>query len=51
LQERGINTELAKKECKEVRFANNGKHYFAIGFPNVSGGYEVRNRFFKVSIR
>lgn len=47
LQERGINAELAKRECKEVRFANNGKHYFAIGFPNVSGGYEVRNRFFK----
>ena len=47
LQERGINAELAKRECKEVRFTNNGKHYFAIGFPNVSGGYEVRNRFFK----
>ncbi|RGX83842.1 toprim domain-containing protein [Bacteroides intestinalis] len=47
LQERGVNTELAKRECKEVRFVNNGKHYFAIGFPNVSGGYEVRNKFFK----
>lgn len=47
LQERGINTELAKRECREVRFVNNGKHYFAIGFPNVSGGYEVRNKFFK----
>jgi hypothetical protein len=47
LQERCIDTELAKRECKEVRFVNNGKHYFAIGFPNVSGGYEVRNQFFK----
>lgn len=47
LQERGINTELAKRECREVRFVNNGKHYFAIGFPNISGGYEIRNKFFK----
>lgn len=34
LQERGINTELAKRECKEVRFVNNGKQFFAVGFPN-----------------
>ncbi len=47
LQERGINTALAKPECKELHFINNGKPYFAIGFPNVAGGYEVRNRFFK----
>lgn len=47
LQERGINIELAKKECKELHFANNGKWYFAIGFPNVVGGYEVRNKYFK----
>lgn len=47
LQQRGINTELAKRECREVRFVNNGKHYFAIGFPNISGGYEIRNKFFK----
>lgn len=47
LKERGIDTEFAKRECKEVRFVNNGKHYFAISFPNASGGYEVRNKFFK----
>ena len=47
LQERGINTALAKAECKELYFVHNGKPYFAIGFPNVAGGYEVRNRFFK----
>lgn len=47
LQERGINTALAKPECKELHFSHNGKPYFAIGFPNVAGGYEVRNRFFK----
>lgn len=47
LQGRGINIGLAKKECKELHFIHNGKPYFAIGFPNVAGGYEVRNSFFK----
>ena len=47
LQERGVNTELAKRECSEAHFTNNGKRYFAIAFPNVSGGYEIRNRYFK----
>ena len=50
LQERGIDTALAKPECKELHFINNGKPYFAIGFPNVAGGFEVRNRFFKGGI-
>ena len=30
LQGRGINTELAKRECSEARFTHNGKRYFAI---------------------
>ena len=47
LQERGINIELAKRECMELRFMNADKPYFAIGFPNMAGGYEVRNRYFK----
>lgn len=47
LQERGINAALARQECKELHFIHNGKPYFAIGFPNVAGGFEVRNHFFK----
>ena len=47
LQERGIDTTLAQSECKELHFTHNRKPYFAIGFPNVAGGYEVRNQFFK----
>ena len=43
----GINIALAKAQCKELHFTHNGKPYFAIGFPNVAGGFEVRNRFFK----
>ena len=47
LRQRGINTELAKRECCEVRYQTDGKPYFAVGFPNRSGGYEIRNKFFK----
>ena len=47
LRQRGINTELAKRECREVRYQTDGKPYFAVGFPNRSGGYEIRNKFFK----
>lgn len=47
LQERGIDMDIAKRECKELHFTHNGKPYFAIGFENVTGGYEVRNLFFK----
>lgn len=47
LQGRGINIELAKRECKELHFTHNGRPFFAIGFPNIAGGYEVRNSFFK----
>lgn len=47
LQERGINIGLAKRECKELHFIHNDKLYFAIGFPNMAGGFEVRNRYYK----
>ena len=47
LQERSIDRDIAKSECKELHFTHNGKPYFAIGFENVAGGYEVRNQFFK----
>ena len=47
LQERGINPALAKRECREARFTHNGRRYFAVAFPNISGGYEIRNRYFK----
>lgn len=50
LRERGINPELAGRECKEARFTHNGRRYFAIAFPNISGGYEIRNRYFKACI-
>lgn len=47
LQDRCIDREVAKSVCKEVHYEVNNKCYFAIGFPNCGGGYELRNPFFK----
>ena len=50
LQERGIPIEIATAHCVEVHYRLHDKQYFAVGFPNESGGYEIRNKFFKGSI-
>ena len=47
LEERCIDIETARTVCKELHFDTRGKHYFSIGFPNIAGGYEIRNPFFK----
>ncbi len=47
LQERGIPAHIAKANCKEAHYSVNGKSYFAVAFENVSGGWELRNRYFK----
>ena len=47
LQERGIPAHIAKENCKEAHYSLNGKSYFAVAFENVSGGWELRNRYFK----
>ncbi len=49
INRRGIETDVAKKYCKEVDFRIGFKSYTAIGFPNISGGYELRNGWFKGS--
>lgn len=50
LEERGICSGVALPNCEEARYTLHGKRYFAIGFRNLSGGYELRNRFFKGSL-
>ena len=47
LEERCIDVETARTVCKELHFDTRAKHYFGIGFPNIAGGYEIRNPFFK----
>jgi hypothetical protein len=47
LRERSMNIEIAKQHCQEVHYIVNGKPYFAVGFRNDAGGYELRNNYFK----
>lgn len=47
LQERGIPAHIAKANCKEAHYSVNGRFYFAVAFENISGGWELRNRYFK----
>ncbi|WP_293299935.1 toprim domain-containing protein [Pedobacter sp. UBA4863] len=47
LEERGISWKVARLFCAQVNFELYEKKYFAIGFPNDLGGYELRSSFFK----
>ncbi|MBC7851121.1 MAG: toprim domain-containing protein [Chitinophagaceae bacterium] len=49
LCERYINLEIASRFLQEVTFKNKGMSYYALGFQNDSGGFELRNRHFKGS--
>jgi len=47
LQSRKIPVDLARQYVSEVYYKVNGKNYFSIAFRNDSGGYELRNKYFK----
>ena len=49
LRDRGIDQSTVQKYCHEVRYSIGGREYFAIGFKNDAGGWELRNRNFKGS--
>ncbi|MFD2587391.1 toprim domain-containing protein [Croceitalea marina] len=49
IKERNITLETANKYCKEVHYSRKGNHYFGIGLLNDSGGWELRNRYYKSS--
>ncbi|WP_427875438.1 toprim domain-containing protein [Flavobacterium sp. MMS24-S5] len=49
LENRSIPEEMAKEHCKEIDFSLKGRKHTAIGFQNISGGYELRNENFKGS--
>ncbi|MBV4239274.1 toprim domain-containing protein [Phocaeicola dorei] len=51
LHSRGIDTDIARKYCKEIHYELRKRHYFSIAFENVSGGYEIRNPYYKGCIR
>ena len=47
LDSRAIDTSIAKKFCREVHYSVGGRNYFAIGFSNDYGGWELRSERFK----
>jgi hypothetical protein len=47
VKERGISEQVAYKYLKEIIYEVDGKEYFALGFPNRSGGWELRSSVFK----
>jgi len=49
LKSRRIPLQTAMPYCKEVHYVFRDKRYFAIGLKNISGGYELRNKFYKNS--
>jgi hypothetical protein len=49
LEKRGILLDIAQRSCREVDFLLYGKQQTVIGFPNRSGGYELRGEHFKGS--
>ena len=49
LQSRSISVSTARNFCKEVWYKYNGRTHFSIGLPNSSGGWELRNKYFRNS--
>ena len=49
LHQRGLSTKVYPL-VKEIHFKMNGKNLYAIGFENLSGGWELRNSFYKGSL-
>lgn len=49
LNQRKIDREIATHYCEEVDFKIAQRNYKAVGFKNSSGGYELRNSWFKGS--
>lgn len=47
IRKRGIPEDIARTFCSEVSYEHNGRRYYAIAFRNNSGGYELRNPYFK----
>lgn len=47
LSSRGIGSEIASTHCREVHYVVGGRSYFAAGFRNDAGGWELRSERFK----
>ena len=51
LRSRYIHEEIGRQYCREIHYELRKRHYFAIAFENKTGGYEVRNPYYKGCIK
>lgn len=51
LNSRCIDADIGRMFCREVHYELRQRHYFALAFGNISGGYEVRNPYYKGCIQ
>ena len=51
LRSRYISENIGRLYCKEIHYELRKRHYFAIAFENKTGGYEVRNPYYKGCIK
>ncbi|MFC0513521.1 toprim domain-containing protein [Mucilaginibacter angelicae] len=49
LHERSVPVSVADLYCQELSYEINGRTYYGIGFKNDAGGYEIRNKNYKMS--
>ena len=47
IAERGIPISISNRFCSEIRYNNTNQTYYAIGFANDAGGWEIRSLYFK----
>ncbi|MGV0937344.1 toprim domain-containing protein [Empedobacter falsenii] len=50
LEERKLPLEIVKRYCKEIHYKLNDKKYYAIAFPNIQNGFEIRNKYVKMCL-
>ncbi len=47
LRTRKVDADIARRHCHEIHYELNGRAYFGLAFANRSGGFEVRNAYYK----
>ena len=50
LNHRGITKFRSVKQLKEVHYSINYKNFFALGFENSNGGFEIRSKYAKICL-
>jgi Toprim-like/CHC2 zinc finger len=51
LKSRGIKNYQKEKNLKEIHYKINDKYFFALGFENKKGGFELRSKYTKICLQ